>query len=349
MPTPFKLVRVNGKYDTRNSTSLHYSTITSAEIAHMAEQPCCCAKLDAPALIASTYNAPDARSHSVQRDYGCFHAFVLDIDDGNHTLAFLDAALVSVFGECARIVYSTSSATASAPKWRAIIPFEQAISGTDYEQLQRAAFEALRDHGIKCDTAMQGAAQMAFLPNVPPDMRDTAGMPQFYESLVVRTAGLKHPPAALNAIALQNAKREAAAKLEAAKAAREKAAQRAMHRERTGMLSPIEQFNADNDLSQVLLEYGWEPRGPMWFASPFSQSKGASVRVFDQRAVSFTSSDIGNVGKETPNGWATYDAWDVFVAMQHGGNEPAALKDYCKQSGYNATRFAIMMQKWMRT
>ena len=77
--------------------------------------------------------------------------------------------------------------------------------------------------------------------------------------------------------------------------------------------------------------------------------QGASVQVFDQRAVSFTSSDIGNVGKETPNGWVTYDAWDVFVAMQHGGNEPAALKDYCKQSGYNATRFANMMQKWMRS
>jgi len=349
MPTSFKLVRVNGIKDTHLDTSMAYGTTTFAEIAQMAEQPTRRSKLEAIGLIASTYNSPDARFHTAQRQHGRFHAFDLDLDDGNHTLAFLGTALVSVFGDCARIVYSTSSATAKAPKWRAIIPFEKAISGTDYEQLQRAAFEALSDHGIKCDTAMQGAAQMAFLPNVPPDMRDTAGVPLFYESLVVRTAGLKHPPAKLKAIAVQNAEREAAAKLEAEKVAREKAAQRAKQRERTGMLSPIEQFNADHDLSQVLLECGWEPRGHMWFASPFSQSKGASVQVFDQRAVSFTSSDIGNVGKETPNGWVTYDAWDVFVAMQHGGNEPAALKDYCKQSGYNATRFANMMQKWMRS
>jgi hypothetical protein len=346
MPTSFKLVRVNGIKDTRLDTSAAYGTITFAEIARMAEQPSRCSKLEATGLIASTYNAPDARSHAAQRQHGRFHAFVLDIDDGNHTLAFLDADLVSVFGDCARIVYSTSSATASAPKWRAIIPFEQAVSGTDYEQIQRAAFGALNDHGIKCDVAMQGAAQMAFLPNVPPDMRDTAGVPHFYESLVVRTAGLKQPPAKLKAIALQNAECEAAAKLEAEKVAREKAAQRATLRERTGMLSPIEQFNADHDLSQVLLEYGWEPRGHMWFASPFSQSKGASVRVFDQRAVSFTSSDIGNVGKETPNGWVTYDAWDVFVAMQHGGSEPAALKDYCERSGYNQLRLHSIISGW---
>lgn len=346
MPTPFELVCVNGKHDTRNSTTMHYSTITFAEIARMAEQPCCCAKLDAPALIASTYNVPDARSHTAQRERGRFHAFVLDLDDGNHTLAFLDTALVSVFGDCARIVYSTSSATASTPKWRAIIPFEQAISGTDYEQLQRAAFEALSDHGIKCDTAMQGAAQMAFLPNVPPGMRDTAGVPHFYESLVVRTAGLKHAPARLKAIAVENAEREAAAKLEAEKVAREKAAQRVKQRERSGMLSPIEQFNADHDLSQVLLENGWEPRGHMWFASPFSQSKGASVRVFDQRAVSFTSSDVGNVGKETPRGWVSYDAWDVFVAMEHHGNQIFALADYCERSGYYQRQLRSIARKW---
>lgn len=346
MPTSFELVRVNGIKDTRLDTPKPYGTITFAEIARMAEQPSRCPKLEATGFIASTYNAPDARSHTAQREHGCFHAFVLDIDNGNHSLAFLDAALMSVFGDCARIVYSTSSATVDKPKWRAIVPFEQKVSGTDYEQLQRAAFGELNGQGIKCDTAMQGAAQMAFLPNVPPDMRDTAGVPEFYESLVVRMAGLKQPPANLTDIAAQNAMLEAAAKLEAEKISREKAVQRARQRERTGMLSPIEQFNADHDLSQVLLECGWDPRGQMWFASPFSQSKGASVRVYDQRAISFTSSDVGNVGKETPRGWVTYDAWDVFVTMQHGGIEAAALNDYCERSGYNQLRLRMIVRGW---
>lgn len=348
MPTPFEMVRVNGTKDTRRNTSTPYGTVTFAEITRMAEQPSRHPKLEATGFIASTYNAPDARSHAAQREYGGFHAFVLDIDDGNHSLEFLDAALVSIFGDCARIVYSTSSATIDEPKWRAIVPFEQKVSGTDYEQLQRAAFEALNEQGIECDTAMQGAAQMAFLPNVPPDMRDTAGVPHFYEYLVVRSAGLKQPPANLKAIAAQNAEREAAAKLEAEKISLEKAAQRAKQRERTGMLSPVEQFNTDHDLSQVLLEYGWEPRGKMWFASPFSRSKGASVRVYDQRAVSFTSSDVGNVGKETPRGWVSYDAWDVFVAMEHHGNHILALADYCERSGYYQRQLHSIVRKWER-
>lgn len=86
-----------------------------------------------------------------------------------------------------------------------------------------------------------------------------------------------------------------------------------------------------------------------WQADVLSSSKGASVRVFDQRAVSFTSSDNGRVGKVTPNGWVTYDAWDVFVACEHVGNEREALKDYCERSGYNAARFSSVVEKWMRS
>ena len=104
--------------------------------------------------------------------------------------------------------------------------------------------------------------------------------------------------------------------------------------------------DADHNLTSVLLEYGWLARGGPWYASPFSQSKGASVQVFDQRAVSFTSSDEGRVGKVTPNGWVTYDAWDVFVACEHDGNERAALNDYCERSGYNQLCLKSLIKKW---
>ena len=112
------------------------------------------------------------------------------------------------------------------------------------------------------------------------------------------------------------------------------------------MLSPIEQFNADHDLTQVLLECGWEPRGRAYYASPYSQSKGPSVYVYDQRAVSFTSSDAGQLGKETSNGWTTYDAWDVFVARVHGGSKLAALDNYCEVSGYNQVKLHTIVKKW---
>ncbi|MEM5468062.1 hypothetical protein [Celeribacter marinus] len=338
MDSTYQLLRINGCRDTRSPNGPDYDTVTLADIAAMADAPLTLAKLDATAFVASSYITSDARSHSAQRRHGQFHAFVVDVDENGPPLEAVDMALTAIFGECARIIYSTSSASAETPKWRAIVPFLTAISGVQYEQLQRALFALLQAHGIACDSAMQGAAQMAFLPNVPPEMRDTDGTPLFFQSRVVAANMLQAPPLGLQERASLNAKREVDARNEAATLSRQRAAERLKVRERTGMPSPIEKFNADHDLTSVLLEYGWLSRGGPWYASPFSQSKGASVRVFDQRAVSFTSSDNGRVGKQTPKGWITYDAWDVFVACEHAGNERAALTDYCERSGYNPER-----------
>jgi len=147
-------------------------------------------------------------------------------------------------------------------------------------------------------------------------------------------------------MAEQIAERDIEAQAIAAAVAKDRAQQRRKHRKHSVMLSPIEQFNADHDLAQVLLECGWEPRGRACYASPYSQSKGPSVYVYDQRAVSFTSSDAGQIGKETSNGWTTYDAWDVFVAIEHGGSEGAALNDYCERSGYNQLRLRSIVRGW---
>ena len=346
MDSKNKLLRINGHRDTRGSVDMDYNTVTFADIAAMAGVPLTLAKLHAPAFVASSYIASDARSHEVQRQHGQFHAFVVDVDENGPTLEAVDAALTAVFGECGRIIYSTSSASAVAPKWRAIVPFLTPISGMQYEQLQRALFELLQAHGIACDNAMQGAAQMAFLPNVPPEMRGSDGAPLFYQSHVVVANILQAPPPVLQERASLNAQREAEAQAEAAAVSQQRAAERQKLREHTVMPSPIEQFNADHDLASVLLEYGWLARGGPWYASPFSESKGASVQVFDQRAVSFTSSDDGRVGKVTPNGWVTYDAWDVFVACEHAGNASAALNDYCDRSGYNQLRLKSLIKKW---
>jgi len=346
MDSTIKLLLINGHRDTRNSVGTNYYTVTFAEITAMADAPLTLAKLDAPAFVASSYVSADARSHEVQRQHGQFYAFVVDVDEDSPTLAAVDAAVTDVFGDCARIIYSTSSASAKAPKWRAILPFRTPVSGHQYEQLQRALFELLQAHGIACDSAMQGAAQMAFLPNVPPEMRDSDGTPLFYQRRVVANNMLKAPPLALQERASLNAQREAEAQAEAAAVSQRRAAERLKLRERTGMPTPIEQFNADHDLSSVLLEYGWLTRGGPWYASPLSVSKGASVRVFDQRAVSFTSSDDGQVGKRTAKGHVTYDAWDVFVACEHAGNERAALQDYCERSGYNQLRLKSVIKTW---
>ena len=156
---------------------------------------------------------------------------------------------------------------------------------------------------------------------------------------------LQVPPLALRERASLNAQIEAEAQSEASNVQQRRAAQRLKLREQASLPTPIEQFNADHDLTSVLLKYGWLARGGPWYASAFSQSKGTSVRVFDQRAVSFTSSDDGRVGKRK-RGWVTYDAWDVFVACEHAGNERAALTDYCERSGYNQLRLHALLSRW---
>ena len=182
-----------------------------------------------------------------------------------------------ICGNCARIVYSTSSATVDAPKWRAIIPFKSPVTGQQYEQLQQALFASLAAHNITCDQAMKGAAQMSFLPNVPPDKRGEDGAPKYYEYLVCQADSLSHPPQCLLDLAEQVARRDIAAQAIAAEVAKDRAQKRRKHREHSEMLSPIEQFNADHDLAQVLLECGWEPRGRACYASLFSKQRAISL------------------------------------------------------------------------
>lgn len=346
MTTGLRFTLIEGQKDTRRDNGRDYGTISYAEIVHMAEAPLALEKSKAHAFIPSAYSGPDARSHAVQREVGQFHALVLDVDDGIVTLDELDQAIVSVLGGCQRIIYSTSSATAEGPKWRVIVPVQKPMSGSDYGWLQQALFEGLDAHGICCDYALARAGQLSNLPNVPAEHRDANGTPFFYDFRVSQADVLAVPPSGLTERASQLAQQAKAAEELARSVSAEKAAERLRKREFDGLLTPIEQFKQDHDLVGLMLECGWLHRGGNSYASPFSQSKGPSVQVFDDRAVSYTSSDIGQLGKTTANGWTTYDAWDVYVRCIHGGNERAALEEYCEASGYNQVRLHLTIKKW---
>ena len=114
-------------------------------------------------------------------------------------------------------------------------------------------------------------------------------------------------------------------------------------------LSLIQYYNEQHDLHEMLLAYGWISKGGNVYASPFSKSKGASVRVYDQRAVSFTQSDHGNIGKVTANGYVTYDSWDVYVTMVHAGSIKDACRAYADESGLNETRAAELTKGWLNS
>ena len=336
----------NGSRDTRRYDGHDYSTISFVDIKRMCGDPSALEKLQAPAFIPSTYAGSLARSHEEQRQRGVFHALIADVDIGSPSLADLEAAVVSVVGDHARLIYSSSSATEAERKWRVIVPVRSGINGADYGQIQEAYFNALSDRGITCDYALARTGQPVFLPNVPPARRGADGLPIYYENAVRELAGLSEVPPAITLAAKKARRQGEAAQAIAKESALRKAAERRQRRDHNGLLSPIEQFNADHDLTALMLQHGWEPRGGNSFASPYSQSKGPSVYVFDQRAVSFTSSDIGQIGKVSANGWATYDAWDVYVACVFGGNEAVALIEYQDRTGYGNKALRAILGKW---
>ena len=324
----------HGSRDTRRHDGQDYETTDFADIRARCANPAAVKKQNAPAFIPSTYHGHLARSHEAQRLRGQFNALIIDVDTGAHSIEFVRDCLQQVFSDRTIILYSSSSATADNPKWRGIVPIRTPIAGVDYKDTQEALFDFLARYGLQADYAMARTGQPVYLPNVPPSLRDEDGEPLFYQHLITGTSGLKHIPEAVAARAASIK----AARLEAERVAKEAALERTTKnnklREASGGPSVIEAFLAAHDLTSLMLEYGWLPRGKDWFASPFSQSKGRSVWVTNQRAVSFTSSDSGRIGKTTANGWTTYDAWDVYVACVHGNNERLALLEYRRQSDY---------------
>jgi hypothetical protein len=338
----------HGSRDTRRYDGRHYDTTNFADIKKRCATPAAVEKQDAPAFIPSSYIGHLARSHEEQRQRGQFHAMVIDVDTGAHQIDFVQTCVQRFIGDKTVIVYSSSSATEDNPKWRGIIPIRHPIAGADYKDVQEALFDLLAEQGLQADRVMARTGQPVYLPNVPPSRRDENGEPLFYQYSISDGSGLQHLPEAIVARAASNKANRLEAERVARKDTLERAEKNRKLREASGGPSVIETFLAEHDLTALMLEHGWLPRGGDWFASPFSQSKGRSVLVMDQRAVSFTSSDAGRIGKTTENGWTTYDAWDVYVACIHGNNLKVALRAYGEQSGVNQRRFAASIENWMR-
>ena len=337
-----------GSHDTRRHDGRDYDTTNFTDIKARCANPAAVEKQEAPAFIPSSYIGHLARSHEQQRQRGQFHAMIIDVDEGAHPINFVQNCVQQIIGDKIIIIYSSSSATEDNPKWRVIIPVRTPITGADYKDVQETVFNLLVDQGLQADYAMARTGQPVYLPNVPPSRRDENGKPLFYQYLISGNWGLLQVPDAVAVRTAANKAKRLEAEREAKQATLQRAEKNRKLREASGGPSIIETFLADHDLSKLILEHGWLPRGGDWFASPFSQSKGRSVLVMDQRAVSFTTSDAGRIGKTTDNGWTTYDAWDVYVACVHGNNLKMALRAYGEQSGVNQRRFAASIENWMR-
>ena len=321
---------------THKDTGENYSTITFKEISELCEKPSGKPKGEAPGFIPSSYIADDARKFDVQTEKGQFHALCLDIDEGIVELETLTAAINDIFGDVAYIIYSTSSARKTIFKWRGIIPLGKPISGKDYAFVQGAFFEMLEAKGIVPDYAFARSAQVMYLPNIPPDRRDPAtGEPKFYQ--YAKTSG--KPPANVGvdhpiyqkALAMKVAeeKAEADAKVERDKRAAARAAKAAANPDK---VEPVDAFNANHTIEQLLDKYGYKNNnGSQHWRSPLQTSGGYSTKNFGEHWVSLSESDVnaGIGSQKKSHCWG--DAFDLFVHYEHGGDYTAAVRAYGRE------------------
>ena len=314
----------NGQRDTRSRTQQPYNAVTFDQILSSIQNPTCRPKDKAPAVMATTCLHPDARRMAHLSEHGRFSLIAMDIDEGNHPLEDVHSAVAGEFGDVEYLIYSSSSAASDKRKWRVLIETADDRDAEEHRNAQSAVIEAMGARGIKCDAALRTPNQPIFLPNVP-DERRNAGVPIFYQWHVNHGPKLQRLPQPITA-------RMAAFELEAyvrEEQAKKRLKERAK-RLQDGTLTPIEWFNQNHSLVDLMLKHGFEPRGGNWFASPFSTSKGRSVHVFGDCAISYSGSDVGKLGIETESGRALFDAFSVFKHFECGDSRDKAL-DYCEE------------------
>jgi hypothetical protein len=96
--------------------------------------------------------------------------------------------------------------------------------------------------------------------------------------------------------------------------------------------SPIERFNAENRIADLMLRYGYEPApsGLDW-RSPLQQSGSYASRIYlrddgSEEFISLSGSDAAaGVGVKTSSGARRGDAFDLYMFHEHSGDRHAAL------------------------
>ena len=323
-----------GSRDTHKHSGKDYQGISWAEIVARASEPTATAKENAQFIIPSTYRGPDGRSHDVQRGKGSFPLLCLDVDSGNPSQDALRAALVAVCGDVEVLIYSSSGASAGKQKWRALLPLRAALAGADYQATQNAFFALLADHGITADAALNRAGQPVYLPNVPADKRAADGTPIFYAFEHIQGPRLDLEG---SAIASKWAAMVAEIEREEKEQAEARAAfqiQRAKHIAAGGDdFEPIAHFNATHSIADLLTRYGFtKERGGDNWRSPYQTSKTFAFKNFSDHWVSLSGSDANaGLGKDTPNGNRTGDAFDLFAHFEHDGDKSAAVRAYAEE------------------
>jgi P4 family phage/plasmid primase-like protien len=193
------VVIFHGATDTRKGTKRLYETMTLAEVFQM--EPDGQPKNRATAMLQSSYNGPDGRTHAVQQEQGQFVCLAMDIDKGDKSLEEV-AMMVDALAGVASLIYSSSSAATGNRKWRVIVPLESPVTHPQWRGAIEAFFAFAEARGFIVDRSLARAGQPVYLPNVPPDRR-AGGKPLFYGSRPTEGRGLRMTDLAQVASALR--------------------------------------------------------------------------------------------------------------------------------------------------
>lgn len=316
---------VKGKYQTNKETGEEYETITLGAIFDLANQPPHVGNNDyAPSVIFSTYHEYDARYSEPQKAKGSYVALWADIDEGGHPMSEVISAVERVAeSDHAWLIYSTSSATEESPRWRVIVPLAEALPFERWEIAQKAFATQLASQGITIDLCAERGNQVAKLPMARSFYQTKANA----EAEALDVDGDWLFLAAYHQAEEVKAQEEQALKV-AAEAARKRREERQAKAQRDGSESPIEWFNKQNQVSDMLAECGYIHRGgnsPNW-RSPYQTSGSYATRDFGDYWVSLSGSDAAAGIGATCAGGRYGDAFDLYVHFQHGGDFNAAVR-----------------------
>lgn len=325
--------------DTRKDTVNDYETATLRTIFTM--PPGDSPKDEAVGFIPSTYCAPDARSHQAQRERGQFVALTADVDEGDHPLAVIEHAARQFAGECAWFVYSSSSSRPGNSKWRIVLPLDPPLAHPDWFSAQTLFHDELSRACVVPDRALARAAQPVFAPNVPSVHVDKNGSTTATRGEDGRPLYFQRSHSALDAPgldpfrtwhALDIAMLQGKGQAENAQRATIRAEAASRRAECGPGSTPLEHFNSAHRLTDLLLQFGYEPspaNDEDW-RSPLQTSGSFATRIMTdetgaERWVSLSQSDNdARLGRENAAG-CSGDAFDLFVHFEHDGDREAAL------------------------
>lgn len=329
-----RVVCFKGSGDTKKYSGQDYETMTLDQVFSMA--PGSDEKMEALAIIPSSYCGSDARTHEVQRERGHYVALALDIDKGSPSLSVVAGAIQSFTGDdVAALIYSSSSASAEVQKWRGIIPLAEPVAFVQWQELQHALFRHFEQvTGLKPDYALDRAGQPVYMPNVPPTRRDVFGDPEFYRRMVFDGNGLGPGSGKVRNV-VQALRQERAAMDAEMEARREKVREAVLSRtfgkgEGESALDIIKRFNDTNSIADLLRANAYDQKGRSddW-RSPYQSSGSYATRDFGTHWVSLSESDAAaGLGRQT-SGSASQcfgDAFDLFCHFDHGNDVKAAIK-----------------------